>query len=175
MKTTLPIATVGETVRRAVLASDPDQPISRLRPVDADMRASVATPRFTMLIATLFAGLAVTLAAVGTSGAMSHVVRNRTREIGVRMALGATRHQIVRLVLGEAGTLVLASTIVGLGLAAALGHFIEALLYEVGPGDPLTLALAATALIAVALLASYMPVRRMLAQNPRRFAEREET
>ena len=103
VKTSLPVATVGETVQRAVSTSDPDQPISRLRPVEADMRASVATQRFTMLIATLFAGLALMLAAVGTFGVMSHVVRNRTREIGVRMALGATRRNIVALRDGRGG------------------------------------------------------------------------
>jgi ABC-type antimicrobial peptide transport system permease subunit len=130
------------------------------------MRASIATQRFTMLVATLFAGLALILAAVGTFGVMSHVVRSRTREIGVRMALGATRITIVRLVLAESGRAVLVSTIVGLAAAVALGPSMEALLYEVKPGDPSTLAVAAVALTAVALLASYMPIRRMLAQNP---------
>ena len=166
VKTSLPVATVGETVQRAVSASDPDQPISRLRPVEADMRASVATQRFTMLIATLFAGLALMLAAIGTFGVMSHVVRNRTREIGVRMALGATRRNIVALAMGEAGAVVLASTIVGLAVAAALGRYIQTLLYEVTPGDPSTMALSGAALMGVALLASYVPIRRMLAQNP---------
>jgi putative ABC transport system permease protein len=166
VKTSLPVATVGETVQRAVSASDPDQPISRLRPVEADMRASVAIQRFTMLIATLFAGLALMLAAVGTFGVMSHVVRNRTREIGVRMALGATRRHIVGLVMREAGSVVLASTIVGLAVAAALGRYIQTLLYDVTPGDPSTLALSAAALVCVALVASYVPIRRMLAQNP---------
>jgi putative ABC transport system permease protein len=166
VKTSLPVATVGETMRRAVAASDPDQPISRLRAVEADMRASIATQRFTMLVATIFAGLALMLAAVGTFGVMSHVVRNRTREIGVRMALGATRRNIVALVLGEAGTVVVASTLVGLAAAAALGRYIETLLYEVTPGDASTLALSGAALTVVALLASYAPVRRMLAQNP---------
>src|SRR5688572_19071393 len=166
LKTSLPVATVGEIVRRAVSASDPDQPISRLRAVEADMRASIATQRFTMLVATMFAGLALLLAAVGTFGVMSHMVRNRTREIGVRMALGATRRNIVGLVLREAGIVVVASTIVGLAAATALGRYIETLLYEVTPGDPSTMALSGTALMAVALLASYVPVRRMLAQNP---------
>jgi putative ABC transport system permease protein len=166
VKTSLPVATVGETIQRAVSASDPDQPISRLRPVEADMRASIATERFTMLIATMFAGLALVLAAVGTFGVMSHVVRSRTREIGVRMALGATRGVIVKLVLGEAARAVLVSTVVGLAAAVVLGPSIEALLYDVKPGDPSTMALAALALTGVALLASYVPIRRMLAQNP---------
>jgi putative ABC transport system permease protein len=166
VKTSLPVATVGQTVQRAVSAIDPDQPVSRLRPVEADMRASIATERFTMMIATMFAGLALILAAVGTFGVMSHVVRSRTREVGVRIALGATRSAIVRLVLGEAARAVLVSTIVGLAAAIALGPSIEALLYDVKPGDPSTIALAALALTCVALLASYVPIRRMLAQNP---------
>ena len=168
VRSSLPAAAVGQTIQRAVSASDPNQPISRLRPVAADMQASVATQRFTMLVATLFAGLALVLAAVGTFGVMSHVVRDRAREIGVRMALGATRRSIVGLVLGEAGTVVLASTIVGLIAAAALGRYIETLLFEVTPGDPSTLAASGAALTAAALLASYVPVRRMLAQNPLR-------
>ena len=166
VKSSLPVATVGEAVQRAVSASDPDQPVSRVRPVEADMRASIATERFTMLIATLFAGLALMLAAVGTFGVMSHVVRNRTREIGVRMALGATRRNIVGLVMGEAGRVVLVSTVIGLAVAAALGQYIETLLYEVTPGDPATMALSGAVLTGVALLASYVPIRRMLAENP---------
>ena len=130
------------------------------------MRASIATQRFTMLIATLFAGLALMLAAIGTFGVMSHVVRSRTREIGVRIALGATRRNIVRLVMGEAGKVVLASSLAGLAAAAVLGRYIEALLYEVKPGDPSTMALSGAVLMAVALLASYVPIRRMLPLNP---------
>ena len=166
VKSALPVATVGDAVRRAVMASDPDQPVSRLRPVEADMRASIATQRFTTLIAALFASLALMLAAVGTFGVMSHVVRGRTREIGVRMALGATRQSILRLVLGEAAVTVLASTAVGLAVAAALGPSIQALLYEVPPRDPSTMAIAGLTLIGVAITASYVPIRRMLSQNP---------
>ena len=166
VKTSLAPATVGDTVRQAVLASDPNQPISRVRPVEEDMRASIATERFTMLIATLFAGLALMLAAIGTFGVMSHVVRSRTREVGVRMALGATRLNILRLVIGEAGKVVVASSLAGLGAAAMLGRYIESLLYEVKPGDLSTMTLSGAVLVAVALLASYVPIRRMLALNP---------
>lgn len=166
VKTSLPPETVGETVRRAVLASDPDQPISRVRPVAADMRASIATERFTMLISTLFAALALMLAAIGTFGVMSHVVRGRTREVGVRIALGATRLSIVRLVMIEAGKVVLASSVVGMAAAVSFGRYIETLLYEVKPGDPSTVALSGAVLISVALLASYVPIRRMLQLNP---------
>ena len=166
VKTSLPPETVGETVRRAVLASDPDQPISRVRPVVADMRASIATQRFTMLISTLFAGLALMLAAIGTFGVMSHVVRSRTREVGVRIALGATRLNIVRLVMVEAGKVVLGSSVMGMAAAVASGRYVEALLYEVKPGDPSTVALSGVVLMSVALLASYVPIRRMLQLNP---------
>jgi putative ABC transport system permease protein len=166
VKSTLPVPAVGSLVQKAVSASDPNQPVSRLRAVESDMRASIATQRFTMLIATIFAILAVLLAAVGTFGVMSHVVRGRTREVGVRMALGATPRKVVTLVLGEAARVVAVSTGVGVAAALAIGPSIEALLYEVKPGDPWTTVLAASALILAALLASYLPVRRMLAQNP---------
>jgi len=166
VKTSLPPETVGETVRQAVLASDRDQPISRVRPVLADMHASIATQRFTMLIASLFAGLALMLAAIGTFGVMSHVVRGRTREVGVRIALGATPLNIVRLVMVEAGKVVLGSSVIGIAAAVASGRYIEALLYDVKPGDPSTVALSGLVLMSVALLASYVPIRRMLQLNP---------
>jgi putative ABC transport system permease protein len=166
VKTSMPLATVGRALQAAVMAADADQPVSRLRYVEDDMRATIATQRFTMLISSLFAGLALILAAVGTFGVMSHVVRGRTREIGVRMALGATRQSVVRLMLGEAAVVAFASTAVGLGAAAALGPSIQALLYEVRPRDPSTMAISGVTLIGVAILASYLPIRRMLRQNP---------
>lgn len=130
------------------------------------MRATIATQRFATLIATMFAGVALILAVVGTFGVMSYVVRGRTREIGVRIALGATRRNIVSLVLGQATRIVIAATVVGLGAAILLGTSIHALLYEVQPRDPSTLAGAAFVLLATALAANYVPVRRVLAQNP---------
>jgi len=148
------------------MASDPDQPVSRVRPVEADMRATIATQRFTTWIAAMFAGLSLVLAVVGTFGVMSHVVRGRTREIGVRMALGATRSSIVKLVLGQASKVVLAAMLAGLGAAALLGTSLQSLLYEVRPADPWTMATAAIVLTTTAIGASYIPIRRVLAQNP---------
>jgi putative ABC transport system permease protein len=97
---------------------------------------------------------------------MSHVVRGRTREIGVRMALGATRGNIVTLVFGEAARVVIAAIVAGLSAAAMLGASIQALLYEVQPRDPPTMALGAFILVSTAFAASYVPIRRVLAQNP---------
>ncbi len=166
VRSSLPVAVIGEAGRRAVMASDPDQPVSRLRPVEADMRATIAMQRFTTMIAAMFAGIALVLAVVGTFGVMSHVVRGRAREIGVRIALGATQRNIVVLVLGQAATVVLAAILAGLAAAILLGASIQTLLYEVRPRDPQTMALAAFVLMATALAASYAPIRRVLARNP---------
>jgi ABC-type antimicrobial peptide transport system permease subunit len=92
---------------------DPDQPVTRVRAIVDDMRASIALERFTTLLGSLFAGLALLLAAIGTFGVMSHVVASRTRELGVRLALGATRRDLVSLIVGRAATLVLGATGIG--------------------------------------------------------------
>ena len=166
VKSSLPLDVVADAGRKAVMASDPDQPLSRVRTVESDMRTTVATQRFTTLIAAMFAGLSLVLAVVGTFGVMSHIVRGRTRELGVRIALGATRRDIVGLVLGQAAAVVLAAIVVGLGVSVALGTSIQALLYEVRPSDPWTMTLASVLLLSTALAASYVPLRRTLAQNP---------
>jgi predicted lysophospholipase L1 biosynthesis ABC-type transport system permease subunit len=166
VRTGLPVAGVADAIRSAVIASDPDQPVARVRAVEADMRATIAAQRFTTSIATMFAGLALILALVGTFGVMSHVVRGRTREIGVRIALGATRRDIVTLVLGQAGRVVVAAIVAGLGAALLVGTSMQGLLYEVRPRDPWTLGVAALLLTFTALAASYVPIRRVLAQNP---------
>ncbi len=166
VKSSLPATAVGERVRQAVLAVDPDQPVGRVRAIEDDMRASIAIERFTALLATLFAGLALVLAAVGTFGVMSHVVASRTRELGVRLALGATRRDIVRLVVGQAARLVVVAVVVGLLASTVLGGWLRTLLYEIVPGDPGALAAAASILVATALAASYLPVRRALAADP---------
>jgi putative ABC transport system permease protein len=166
VKSPLPPATVGETVRRAVLRADPDQPISRVQTVEDAMTRSIAVQRFTSVLAALFAGLALLLAAIGTFGVMSHVVAGRTREIAVRLALGARASDIIRMILGQA--LVVAGAACGAGTIASLavGRSLGTLLFDVKSGDPSTLTMAVVVLLATALTASYLPVRRALAQNP---------
>ena len=166
VKSAVPLDVIADAGRKAVMTADPDQPLSRVRTVEADMRTTIATQRFTTLIATLFAGLALVLAIVGTFGVMSHVVRGRTRELGVRMALGATRRDIVTLVLRQASTVVGGATLVGLGISVVLSASIQALLFEIRPSDPSTMVLASMLLTSTALAASYIPLRRTLAQNP---------
>jgi putative ABC transport system permease protein len=166
VKTSLPVGAGGEAVQKAVLASDPDQPVSRLRPVEADMRATIATQRFTTIIAGTFAGLALILAVVGTFGVMTYVVGGRVRELGVRMALGATPGRIVALIVGQAARVVLSAAALGVGAALVMGRLIQTLLYEVRPQDPATLSATVFILIATSLVASYIPIRRVLAKNP---------
>jgi putative ABC transport system permease protein len=166
VKTSLPTAVAGDAIRRAVLTADGDQPISRVRTLDEALYRSVSTQRFTTIVSTSFAALALLLAAVGTFGVMSHIVGTRTRELGVRMALGATRGDIVRLVLGQTSRIVAAAMAAGLGAAWLLGGAMQSLLFEVKPGDPTTFTVAAFGLASVALIAGYIPVRRALARNP---------
>jgi putative ABC transport system permease protein len=166
VKTSLPTAAAGDAIRRAVLTADRDQPISRVRTLDEALYRSVSTQRFTTIVSTSFAALALLLAAVGTFGVMSHIVGTRTRELGIRMALGATRGDVVRLVLGQTSRIVAAALAAGLGAAWLLGGAMQSLLFEIKPSDPTTFTVAAFGLASVALIAGYVPVRRALARNP---------
>jgi putative ABC transport system permease protein len=114
----------------------------------------------------VFASLALLLAAVGLYGVMSQAVAQRTREIGIRLALGAGRHTIFTLVIGRAVTMAIAGIIVGVALSLLSMRFLDGLLYQVEPNDPLTLGGLATMLMAVALLASYIPARRATRVDP---------
>jgi len=166
VKSPLPATTVGEAVRRAVLGADPDQPISRVQTVEQAMASSVAVQRFTTVLAAVFAGLALLLAAVGTFGVMSHVVASRTREIGIRLALGAQRGAVVRLIVGQSLRVAASASVAGVIAAVLGGRTLGSLLFDVRPRDPTTLAAAVGVLLLTALGASYLPVRRALARNP---------
>ncbi len=166
IKTSLPAAAVAASVQRAVLGVAHNQPISRARTLTQTMADAVAVERFTTLLAGLFAGLALVLAAVGAFGVMSHVVAARRRELGVRLALGARNGDIVRLVVFQSLRTVGLASAAGLAGAFFAGRSMSALLYQVRPGDPPTIATAVALLFATALMATYLPVRRALAANP---------
>ena len=145
---------------------DPELPVARLRTLDDIVARSISEPRFYMVLLGAFAGTALFLAALGIFGVMSYAVVQRSREIGIRVALGADPARLRRMVLGQA--LVLAVAGVGLGLLGSLGlsRAIAGLLFDLSPTDPGTLAGVALVLTAVALLASYLPARRATRVDP---------
>jgi putative ABC transport system permease protein len=153
-------------VRRAVLALDPDQPVSQVEPLAARVARSTADTRFQATLVGVFAALAATLAAIGVYGVVAWVVSRRTGEIGVRMALGAERRDVVRQVLGGTLRLVGAGVVVGVVGAAALGRALSSLLYGVEPHDPAILAAVACLVAAVGAAAGGVPAVRAARLDP---------
>ena len=153
-------------IRSLVASVNPDAPVSDVQSLDRVLSSSVAEPRSMMWLFAAFAGGALLLAAIGTYGVVSYSTAQRTYEIGVRMAVGATRGQIVSLVMGQSLRLVLAG--LGLGLLAALllGQGLSSFLYGVTARDPITFAAVAGLLVLTALLAGYVPSRRAATTDP---------
>ncbi len=159
-------ASLADAVRRLVLTLDPDQPVFNVRSMEAVVSQSVAGARFQTLLLGLFAGLATLLAAVGLYSVIAHGVSERTREIGIRMALGAEARDVLRLVLGRGLRLALLGVAVGLVAAIGLTRLMRSLLYGVSADDPLTLIGISVLLILVALLACAIPARRAAMVDP---------
>ena len=153
-------------IRREVHAIDPAQPIAHVRSLEDVIADSVAPRRLSVVLLGVFAGVAILLASVGIYGVMSFLVVQRTHEIGVRMALGAQRADVLRLVLFRALKLVVLGVIIGLTLALFSTRVLAALLYRVSAFDAPTFALVAFTLAVVALLASYIPARRATRADP---------
>jgi putative ABC transport system permease protein len=153
-------------LRAAVASVDPEQRVTSVRTMREVLSETVAQPEFVALLLGLFAGLALVLASVGLYGVIAYSVSQRTHEIGIRMALGAGRREVLKLVVRQGMALALIG--VGIGLAAAFGlaRFISSLLYEVKPRDPWAYAAVSLALAGVALLASYLPARRATKVDP---------
>jgi putative ABC transport system permease protein len=154
------------SVTTAVRAIDPELPLADVRTMEEVVDATLARPRTVSVLLTAFALMALVLAGVGVYGVMAYSVSQRTQEIGVRMALGATSESVFRLVLGQALRLVIVGVVVGLIAAAALTRVLATLLYETEPLDPWTFALTALLLTVVATLASYVPARRGMRVAP---------
>jgi putative ABC transport system permease protein len=152
--------------RNQVMAVDKDQPISNIHTMEELLAISVSQRRFNMLLLITFAVVALALASVGIYGVMSYTVAERTHEIGLRMALGAQRRDVIRLVISQG--MMLAGIGVGIGLvcAFAMTRMMSSLLFGVGATDPLTYALIAALLSSVALLACYLPARRATKVDP---------
>lgn len=153
-------------VRQAILSVDKNQPLSKLQTMDDLLASSIAPQRFRMLLVGLFAVLALALAAVGVYGVMAYSVEQRTHEIGVRVALGAQRRDVVKLVLSEGVLLAVAGVGLGIGGALWLTRFFSSLLFGVKPTDPVTFACVSMVLVGVALLATYLPARRAMRVDP---------
>jgi putative ABC transport system permease protein len=169
---TLVVRTNGDPMRlapaiaREVHALDPNQPFADPKPLDAYLSQSVAQRRFSMTLLGVFSGLALVLAALGIYGVLAYSVAQRTREIGVRMALGAPETTVAAMVVREALGVVGVGLVVGIAGAVGLTRVLATLLYDISPTDPLTFGAVTLALGAVAVAASYFPARRAARVDP---------
>lgn len=157
---------MAQTVREQVFAVDPDQPVYGVESMDQIVDKSIDNRRAPSYLLEIFAALATLLAAVGVYGVMSYSSSQRSHEIGIRMALGAQRKTVLRLVLAQAARLTLLGVVIGLAAALALTRLMKTLLYGVSATDPLTFVGVAILLVSVALAASYIPARRALRVDP---------
>ena len=160
-----PTAVMGP-VRRAVEEIDPREVIYSVRTMDEVVSSSFAARRLSMLLLSVFAALALALACVGIYGVISYLVGQRTHEIGVRMALGAERSDVLRLVIGHGARMALVGVAIGVGAALGLTRLMASQLFGVSPYDPLTFAAVAMLLIVVAVAACYIPARRAMRVDP---------
>ncbi len=166
LRTDVPPASLAAAARREVHALDPSLPVTDVRTLERLVADSVSQPKFYMLLLGIFAGVALVLAAVGIGGMMSFAVAQRTREIGIRVALGASRAGVIGLVVSEAMRLAVAGVVLGALAAAALSRAMASLLFGIGARDPVTFVLAAALLSAVAFAATLLPARRAASVDP---------
>jgi ABC-type antimicrobial peptide transport system permease subunit len=157
---------VADGLRNAVHALDPELAVAEIKQMDQVTDASVSTPRFTFVLVGLFAALAILLAGIGAYGVIAYTVTQRTSEFGLRIALGAQRKDLLRMVLAQSARLVVPGTIIGVLLALSLGRVVQTLIYGVSAADPLIYASVILMVPAVALLASYVPARRAARSDP---------
>jgi ABC-type antimicrobial peptide transport system permease subunit len=169
---TLVLRTEGNPLSLASAASaavrqvDAEQAVSEINTLEGLVNETVAQPRFNASLLALFALLALVLAAVGIYGVIAYAVAQRTSEIGLRVALGAQPRDVLKLIFAQGMRLTVIGIIIGLGAAFALTRWMESLLFQVRPFDPLTLSIMAAALLGVALLACWLPARRATKVDP---------
>jgi putative ABC transport system permease protein len=159
-------ARITADVRRIIQAQDPAAVVNQVTTLEEAVAESIAGPRFRMLLIGVFAAVALMLAATGIYGVMAYSVAQRTHEMGLRLALGAARGDVLRMVLAQAGRLAAAGIVIGLGGALMLTRWMSTLLFGVEATDPVTFAGVATGLAAIALIASALPARRAMRIDP---------
>jgi predicted permease len=159
----LPIAAA---IRDRIWALDKDRPVTSIKTIDAEIAEHNAAPKSQSMLLSIFGGLGFILALVGVYGVMSYMVSQQTREIGIRMALGAAPNGILRLVVSHGLKLTLAGVAIGLGASLALTRFISSLLFGISPTDPITFAAVAISLTLVAVAACCIPARRAMSVDP---------
>jgi putative ABC transport system permease protein len=157
---------VARSVQQAIWSVDRDQPMWKIRSGDMLVAGSVQTQRFVVLLMSSAAALALLLAGLGTYSVLSFMVQRRAREVGVRMALGATRADVLRLVLSQTALITAIGILTGLAGALALSRVLASQLFEVSPRDPLTFVVTSLLLLAVAMLAAWLPARRATLVDP---------
>jgi putative ABC transport system permease protein len=160
-----PRSVIG-AVQNAVWSLDGDAPVSSIETMDEVVSDAVWQQRFNVILIDLFAMLALVLSVVGIYGVTAYSVMQRTREIGVRMALGAGRRDVVGMIVSQGGRLALAGVAIGIVAALALTRLMSGLLYQVTPSDPLTFVVVSLFLLVAALVASWIPARRAAKVDP---------
>lgn len=166
VRTTAPVDTLAPALTRVVQSADPSLPIVKMRSMDQIFEDSAARPRFLAELLAAFAALALALAAIGTYGILSYVVTERTREIGIHMALGATRGSVLAMVLSQGMRLIALGLAAGLAASVVLTRLLRTQLFNVTPTDPATLSSVAAFIAIVGLVACYIPARRATAVDP---------
>jgi putative ABC transport system permease protein len=159
-------AEITRAIRAELDAIDKDQPIENVRTMTQLVASSVGQRRLSVQLLGGFAGVALLLAAIGLYGVLAYNVTQRTQEIGIRLALGAQRNQVLSLVVGEGMKLAGAGIVIGLAGALGLTRVMRVLLFEVKPTDPVTFAVVSLVLLAVALSACWLPARRAARMDP---------
>jgi len=159
-------ATIINGARAAIKSVDADMPIFDVKSMTDVLSDSVSQPRFYAILLGSFAAIALVIASLGIYGVISYTVSQRTRELGIRIALGAQRERVVRLVIRQGLSLTLAGIIIGVAGAYVVTRLIASLLFGVAPADPITFVAVAATFVAVACMASYLPARRAASVDP---------
>jgi predicted permease len=157
---------LADSLRTLVAQLDPSVPVTKVRTLESVVASSTAAPRSLTMLLTAFAALAIVVGAIGVYSLISYTVSWRTREIGLRLALGANRIQIAKLVLGQSLSLAIAGSVLGIGGAVAATRLMTQFLFETSPLDPLTYTVVPFLFCALALLAAWAPARRAAAVDP---------